>query len=514
MIALTTRQRDIVKLLIELDAPLGAAELAAQMKLTARQVNYNLEGVARWLSDRQIAIKVTPGVGIELDCSPDQSSALIQELNSESPSQIVLTSGQRRQLLAVTLLNQNEPLILHHLHRLLRVSRTTVIKDASSVVDWMRQFDLDLARRQNYGLLVVGREQRRRQALAALLWGQAPFGEPLFEISYSSGLAFLPAADADLLPVLQLVRELTLQVDISRIFGQVAYAEAQLGGRFTDDAALHLALVFAIQAVRVHGGNFVNDDTGTLAWMKTLGIWPVAAQIGQRLGWRLHAAWPESEIAAIGMYLLASARDERWPGDLEIDSSFAPLIDEIMRRAGEAYALPGLVEDRTLRDGLVNNVLPACLAQRFQLWLPPPPPSTALSAKYAFERELARDLADLIDRQVGVILPESEINNLALLLRASYIRERPQRTGQVLVVCPSGMATAQLLVARLKAQFPRIGPLKVVSLRELSKEISAASELIITTVPLPLEIQTRSVVIQVHPLLSAEDIETIKNHLT
>lgn len=514
MIALTTRQRDILKLLVEMDAPLGASELAAQMKLTARQVNYNLEGVARWLSDRQVALKVTPGVGIELDCPADKSSALIQELDAESRLQIVLTSGERQQLLALTLLDENEPLISHHLHQLLQVSRTTVIKDSDRVADWMRHFDLDLDRRPNYGLLVVGQEERRRQAMAALLWGQSPFGEPLFSISHSEGLAFLPAADAELLPVLGKVNELIIKLDLPRIFGQVAYAETQLGGRFTDDAVLHLSLVFAIQAVRVHGGNYVDGENQTLAWMKTLAAWPVAAQIGQRLGWRLNVTWPESEIAAIGMYLLAAPRNDRWPGDLEIDTSFARLIDTIMQQVSEAYALPGLSQDRTLRDGLVNNLIPACLAQRFQLWLPPLPPSIALSGKYALEHELAQDLGAMVARHAGVTLPETEINNLALLLRASYIRERPNRVRQVLVVCPSGMATAQLLVARLKANFPRIGHLKVVSLRELSKEMSATAEMIITTVPLPLDISARFVVIQVHPLLLPEDIETITRHLT
>jgi mannitol operon transcriptional antiterminator len=514
MVVLSTRQRDILQIMLDSDAPIGASELASQMKLTARQVNYNLEGIARWLSRRQVALKATPGVGIELDCPADKSSALIQELSAESRLQIILTSGERRQLLALTLLDENEPLIYHHLRRQLQVSRTTVIKDTDRVAGWMRQFDLELARRPNYGVLVVGPEPRRRQALAALLWGETPFGEPLFDLSLSSGLVFLPAADAELLPVLQLANEFTLKLDLRRIFRQVAYAETQLGGRFTDDAVLHLALVFAIQAGRVQSGNLVNGDAATLAWMKDLAVWPVAAQIGQRLGWWLNFTWPESEIATIGMYLLAAPRNERWPGDLEIDGSLSQLIDETIRRVGEAYALPGLIQDRTLRDGLVNNVIPACFRQRFQLWMPPPPPSIRLSSKYAFEHELARGLAELIVQRINVTLPESEINNLALLLRASYIRERPNRMSQVLVVCPSGMATAQLLVARLKAHFPRIGPLKVVSLRELSPEMSAASQLIITTVPLPLDISTRFAVIQVHPLLLPEDIEKITGHLT
>ena len=45
-----------------------------------------------------------------------------------------------------------------------------------------------------------------------------------------------------------------------RAIGLVAKAEEQLGGRFTDDAVLHLALVFAIMSKRIQGGNHLEVD--------------------------------------------------------------------------------------------------------------------------------------------------------------------------------------------------------------------------------------------------------------
>ena len=123
-------------------------------------------------------------------------------------------------------------------------------------------------------------------------------------------------------------------------------------------------------------------------------------------------------------------------------------------------------------------------------------------------------MAEIIAERTAVSLPESEINNIALLLRAAYIREQPNRIQEVIVVCPSGMATAQLLVARLKTRFPRLGVLRVVSMRELNQELTARAELIITTVPLPgSTVKNQSNVIQVHPLLLPEDVERITQWL-
>ena len=172
------------------------------------------------------------------------------------------------------------------------------------------------------------------------------------------------------------------------------------------------------------------------------------------------------------------------------------------------------MEDSTLRDGLTNHLIPACLRQKFKLWLPSGLKPTHLDDRYEFEYKIAQELAEIVSEVMAVSLPENEINNLALLLRAAFIRVRPYRFNQVIVVCPSGMATAQLLVARLEARFPRLGTLNVVSLRKLNPELAGSADLILTTVPLPRSLSELVKVIQVHPLLMPEDIEAITQFLS
>jgi hypothetical protein len=145
--------------------------------------------------------------------------------------------------------------------------------------------------------------------------------------------------------------------------------------------------------------------------------------------------------------------------------------------------------------------------------MPSPSPTTALADKYDFEHGLARLLSTTIKRYTDVTLENGDLNDLKLLLRAAFIRARPSGVHDVMVVCPSGMATAQLLIARLKTRFPRLGELTVVSLRELSQSNVASAKLIITTVPLPKDINSSAKVIQVHPMLLPEDIEAITQWL-
>lgn len=101
-----------------------------------------------------------------------------------------------------------------------------------------------------------------------------------------------------------------------------------------------------------------------------------------------------------------------------------------------------------------------------------------------------------------------------MLLRAAFIRNRTYRFEHVVVVCPSGMATAQLLVARLNARFPYLNALEVTSLRDLTPALVASADLILTTVPLPRQYANNTKTIRVHPLLMPEDIEAVTQFLS
>lgn len=512
MTALTTRQRDVLRLLVKASAPQATSALAAKLQLTPRQVNYSLKGVQPWLAQHSVVLSVTPGVGAELQCSEEELVQLGSLLDSDNTYQLVLSPGQRQQLFLFQLLTSQEPLILYQLKQRSQVSRTTILKDLDSAEPWLERFGLTLERRPNYGIEVCGPEKQVRQALVGLLWGDAHFGDPLWSMTHNDGLVFALRRDVGLLPILQQVASDIDKIDPRAAFTAVAQAEASIGGRFSDEGVLHLALLMAVQRFRVTLGKTLSSKSIDVGSVRTHPIWPSAYRIASAQLRALAKPERDAEVASIAANLLGSPRNDRWPGDVESEARFGKLIAQLMRTVSEAYKLPDLLADSTLQNGLIAHVIPACLRQQYGLWSPPQM-SNRLQEAYAFELSLADKLSNQIAIATGARLPDNEVNNLALLIRAAYVRERPNRLQRVVVVCPSGMATAQLLTARLKARFPRMGTLHVLSMRELSEERLDSAELILTTIPLPPSVTGDVKVIQVHPLLLPEDIETITTWL-
>ena len=68
MVSLTIQQRDLLNKLLNADSPVVIADIADQMKLTPRQVNYRLKPIKTWLAKRDAVLKTTPGVGIIIEC--------------------------------------------------------------------------------------------------------------------------------------------------------------------------------------------------------------------------------------------------------------------------------------------------------------------------------------------------------------------------------------------------------------------------------------------------------------
>jgi mannitol/fructose-specific phosphotransferase system IIA component (Ntr-type)/galactitol-specific phosphotransferase system IIB component len=92
------------------------------------------------------------------------------------------------------------------------------------------------------------------------------------------------------------------------------------------------------------------------------------------------------------------------------------------------------------------------------------------------------------------------------------LRRQPKDKKKILVVCGEGVATAQLLASRIRAELPNIDIVQVLSLQELRRyKISKnAIDAILATIPLNIDDVP---VIIVNPFLRAEDISRLNEAL-
>lgn len=514
MTHITTRQRDLIQILTNSNSNLGIKSLADQLNLSPRQVQYDLVQIRTWLKIRGVSLMMKPGVGVCLESTSLQKQIIMEELKHSTHIQLILTPKQRQQLIIFLFLTSDEAIILNHLQYVLQVSRTTILKDLESVELWFQEKDIHFLRRTNFGFQIDCSEKQRREGLTQALWGNNEDTEtPFMRMSHINGLQFEFKEDYERLEILAQTNQIFKTLNTRQVMRRVTYAEAQLGGRFTDDAVLYLSLVYAVQAYRANQKKYIKIPEEAIQWVKERLAWPVAQHIAKNLALNPYHIWPDSEVAFIAMHLMSAPRNERWPGDVDAGFKINQVLDEVVDMISEIYHLPNMRNDRVLRDGIAIQTIPALFRKRFDLWYAFQPQTDSEKNIQNLDLDTAQKIIERIASQIDIPAPLEETENIALLLRASLIRERSLDIGKVIVVCPSGMATAQLLVARLKVHFPRFDKLEVVPLRDVIQNQHLNANLIITTIPISLPQQPHTTILQVHPLLLPENIEEITRFL-
>jgi mannitol operon transcriptional antiterminator len=513
MVSLTTRQRDILKILLDSSKPVRTRDLAEEIQLTPRQVNYSMKGIRSWLNSKDVTLTSIPWVGVMLECPPEQHHVLVEELASTDSIQLVLSPQQRQQLISFLLLIKTEPVLLTHIALILKVSRSTVLSDLEQIENWFDEWEISIERKQNYGLSLTGTEKQRQQVLLALIWGKCPFCPSIFEVSYQKGLTFTLAEDTQNIPIIKEVNDFVCLFDMKKVFNKVIFIEDYLGGRFTDEAVLYLALVFSVLLARIKMNRHIEISDQEVEKFRKMQEWKAAEKLARNLDRNEIDNWQPGDIAYMVMHILSSPLLENWNGDLDRAGRYKDLFAELLNAINDLYKFEGLKDDPTLRDGIINYLIPIFNQHSYQLWFPKANVDISTVNGYQAELSLSGQLLDSVFRYTSIILDEEDKQMLVAFIRAAYIRLRSYQFSNVLLVCPSGMATAQLLTARLRTRFPHLGKLTVVSFRELDDERVANADLIITLMPLSKEIARGKPIIQVSPQLSQSDIEAITSFL-
>ena len=279
---LTIRQRNIIELLLNVQTPMPSSIITQKIGLSNRQLNYNLKDIKNWLASKNIKLSGNASNGYILEIDSIQKKNFLDQLKNEK-FQLILSSDHRQQLLILLLLLSDMPLNLDYFEEITLVSRSTILKDLDEVEKWLSEWEIDLLRKQNYGIEIIAQENRIQRALCALLWGSSSYNNSIYSISLYNGLTFNFDRDAHLLIVTSLVKESIDKINVLRNLQMIAFAEDQLGGRFTDDAVLFLALSLSIQEHRIKSDHHLFFEEDQIQLLQTLKIWQTSITIAKQI---------------------------------------------------------------------------------------------------------------------------------------------------------------------------------------------------------------------------------------
>jgi mannitol operon transcriptional antiterminator len=494
---LDTRDIRILRWLLDQTEPRSTAAVAADLGLSQRVIRYRLGAVDSFLRTRDLEVLRRRGAGVWIDAPADQRAALGAELTGLSEAPRVYAREERDHILVASILwAAPEATSLDFLHDVLEVSKASARRDLRRNETWLDQRGLALMRRPGVGISVVGPEARVRRALVQLTMEAAP-EEVLAE------LCARPFEEARLVRVRVPfgVRDHLSRLPIHSSARLVA--NSVLGGTLSDgNNELVFAIYVAVTAARISDGKLITMGPGHHRSLTDHPVSETVASIAASYERAFGLPLPDLEVAGITEYLLGLATLGSMQPIDHIDHN--ELLDLMMNLAAVRLQ-ESLGTDTDLRNNLAQHL--DRLAVRLRYGLPVHNPLLhEVAERYPIVHAVAGELGALISKYLEAPVAEDEVGFVTMYLCGAIERSRLHPAKRAIVVCPSGMATAWVLVSRIQTEFPQLGLVKVLSSRSYLSLGAQEADLVISTVEIP---EGDIPVVIVNPLLPPGDVRRL-----
>ena len=498
---MTKRSYQLVRELLLTRQPVTLEILARRLGVSPRTVRTELDALEGWLSPgSQLSRK--PGVGITLTLSEEDHRRVLQEAMPEKVLQ-PFSSSDRQRFIFLKLL-QNDPgfQTMQQFADALYVSRIAVNKDLEEVEKLLSCYNLNLVRKPHYGIKVEGSEENWRKAVADYLVRLVD-KDVLFDVlNQNIEHTLLDSSRIDPISYRQ-ARSLFPEYEIRIVRVILEQTELEREIYFTDDNFVSLLIHLVIGLERIKQNKALIMPEAQLASLRKQSEFELTSQIAHRLEEAFNIEVPEAEIGYMALHILG-AKVEHGALDVELDlRDFDPELIHLaqgMIEVAEEALKTKMTADQQLLLGLLLHLRPVINRLKYGMSLRNPI-LQQIKEQYPTIFGAAWISGAYLEKELGVKVGEEEIGYLAMHLGASV--ERQKHPKRVLVVCSSGVGTAQLLASRLRKLSPALEVVDMVSalrIRESCLSLAGKIDAIVTTVPLVENLGYP--IIRVSPLLT------------
>ncbi|MTI68483.1 MAG: BglG family transcription antiterminator [Firmicutes bacterium] len=501
---------EIISILINEEKPITINKIANKLNVSSKTIRNDLNKLNdKFIDNKDIKIEKKPRVGVWLNASLKGRDALINKINKNKVYNKPYSQDKRHIYIIKRLLQSNKSLTMKNIADELFVSRVTIHKDLEEVERWLSKYNLTLKRKQNYGIEVLGDEKNWRKAAADLLVILKNDEELKDMLSESEDID--PTIRIDYENFIQM-KELFPDVDLRKIETILIEAEKNLDFLLADEAFQGLLVHIAISMKRLKQNKDISMDENQLLAIKDKNEYKVAKWLAEKIEEKFNITIPESEVGYITLHVLGAKVQEdlhmKETKDIldNIDSKLLELAKEIIALIENILSVD-FSEDEKLLTGLVLHLRPAINRLKYGLTLRNPLLED-IKMKFPSVFGAAWASSVLFEKYYGVKVQEEEIGYISIHIGAAL--ERLNNKTRAVIVCSSGIGTAQLVAVRLEREVNELEIVHTTSVHDIKNMNTLDFDIVISTIPLNFKSKPT---IKINPLVTERDVKKVKKYI-
>lgn len=463
---LDSRCTTMINLLLTHHDYVSILEVAKTLNVSRRSIYYDLDKINEWLQAHQIGfIQVERSKGLFL--SSIQREKISELLSSEQDrAYYFLQPKERMQLILCSLFGHSEPVFVDYFCQICDVSRNTAFNDLKTVRQKLNKYDLELVFEPNNGYRVEGSLIMQR---ALFLYYFDPI-IPLIQNRAIPGFSVLNFYDSD---------------EVEQIMKQLKKVEERLQTNYVSGMLFSLSTL--INNIIKRNESIVIDEVDTEEIFQSQEFQLVKIYFPQL---------NENEQIYLAMHLLGSR--VQVPTKIEQTEDVVELARQMVTDF-ELLACINFDDKEQLVSMIAHHLKMSIYRYKYGIQIGNPLMAD-IRASYPDLFDLTVKAARGIKKKLGMPIPDAEIAYITMHFGGFLRQKNIMVTNRILLVCPNGISTANMLKGEVESLHPNIEVVAIVPVEEIEQYISSI-DFIISTV----DVNTSVPVIRVNPIISEED---------
>jgi transcriptional antiterminator/mannitol/fructose-specific phosphotransferase system IIA component (Ntr-type) len=496
---------EILSILVEEKTPMTVDRISKIVGRSGKTVRNHLNALSELLEDDGITLVKKPNVGVYLDVNEHQRLKVKNRCGSLKKEEVYDFQYRKEYILEILLINKFNYTMQMFADELF-CSKSTIVNDLEAVEEWLENYSLKLKRKQNQGLWIEGEEIDFRKAIVEFFHEIDKSNNDEVAIDFEELDYRLSIKNFNKL------KEFFADIDLIKVQKAIQNSEKRLGYSFTDQAFLNLLAHIAITIKRVKSNQEIIMPEGYTKNIQDNKAYDIAKELLEELEGKFNLKFPEDETGYICLHMLGAKiqediTDENCKEILATQNElYVKLAKEVIRVTSDILGVD-MTNDEVLLTSLVLHIRPIIVRLENGLKLRNPMLET-IKNEYTGIFGATWVSSSIFEKECGLMINEDEVAYIAMHIAAAV--ERGMKMYKTVIVCSSGIGTAQLIKTKLVKRFHNLEILAVVSADKLSQDLIERSDIIISTVP--YDINSKKVV-YVSALLDNEDIFKINRLL-
>ncbi|KHD34846.1 transcription antiterminator BglG [Clostridium acetobutylicum] len=497
MNSLTPRQQYILSELIKKKVS-NVDVLHKELAVSIRTILREVASINKVLKKDKITIYDYENMNLVISGDRDSIKNLENSINS-IPILWLCNKDQRQIAITCKLLSEEEYLKASYFSYKFNVVMGSISQDLDNIQTLLVSKNLHLIRKRTYGIMIDGSEWNKRNAFVELFFRFKPFE---YLLSFLYGHKTDETVEAFFKDIFDAK---TIDI-VKEIFKKLHFGSTNVN----DIKYFSLFLLTLLAIKKTESKKNINLPNKVKQDMKSSIIYNTLRSLQEKL-MENNIILPEDELS----YLCLHLNDYKYYNDadennVEADINYTEISNELVTGVSKKIGI-NITKDKKLVEDLSNH-----LKQTFHMLSVGldiiNPLLNEIKEHYSQLFAIINNECKLIFSRYNIKILEEEIGYITMHIDVAIQRQQIfSKKINLLIVCPNGMSSGNILGNKVKSLFSDIESITISSIHDAyEKMVNNEYDLILSTVPISLQISN---VIVVSPFMTNEDIEEVRNFI-